>query len=214
MSSGRRRQAILPALLAVATCLLSVGPVAAGSLHRPAARAHLGDGVPASPEPEVLLPQRDTEAELLALRLLNCTRTGGWVRVDGTCKARASGTYSPYLRPLRLHEGISSLVAFGWASELLKARSCGHVIPGQPVLQVRLATAGFLGASFAENVGCWWSDTPPRDVVITVHRLMQAEQAYDGWHWRNMKEPAYRSVGIGVATVAGRTTVVFDFYGG
>ncbi len=29
-----------------------------------------------------------------------------------------------------------------------------------------------------------------------------------------MKNPGYRSVGIGVATVAGRTTVVFDFYGG
>jgi hypothetical protein len=214
MSSGRTRQAILPALLAVVACLSSVGPAAAGTASDRADVRIAGDGVPTSPEPEVLLPLRDTEAELLALRLLNCTRTGGWVRVDGTCKGRATGTYSPYLRPLRLHEGISSLVAFGWASELLKAKVCGHVIPGQPVLQVRLASAGYVDASFAENVGCWWSDKPPQDVVITVHRMMQAEKAYDGWHWRNMKNPRYRSVGIGVATVAGRTTVVFDFYGG
>ena len=214
MSSGRTRQAILPALLAVVACLSSVGPVAAGT---PTDRADVriaGDGVPTSPEPEVLLPLRDTEAELLALRLLNCTRTGGWVRVDGTCKGRATGTYSPYLRPLRLHEGISSLVAFGWASELLKAQVCGHVIPGQPVLQVRLASAGFVDASFGENVGCWWGDTPPRDVVITdpsddagregLRRLALAQHEEPRVPERRASAwPRWRR----------RTTVVYDFYG-
>lgn len=206
---------MLPAMLAVVVSLVSVVQVAqAGNLvERPRLRS-AGDDVPTVQGPEMLLPERDTDAELFALRLLNCTRTGGWVRVDGTCKGRATGTYSPYLPPLRLHDGISSLVAFGWASELVKAKACGHVIPGQPVLQVRLATAGFLDASFGENVGCWWSDKPAREVVLNVHRLMQAEKPYDGGHWHNMKNPRYRSVGIGVATVAGRTTVVFDFYGG
>jgi hypothetical protein len=215
MSSVGARRTILPALLAVVVCLVSAGQVAfaGSSVEGPRLRT-AGDGVPTDQGPEMLLPKRDTEAELLALRLLNCTRTGGWVRVDGTCKGRATGTYSPFLPPLRLHDGISSLVSFGWASELLKAKVCGHVIPGQPVLQVRLATAGFMDASFGENVGCWWSDMPARQVVITVHRLMQAEKPYDGGHWHNMKNPGYRSVGIGVATVAGRTTVVFDFYGG
>ena len=194
------RLLVLPAMLAALALAVGAG---AGTLAA-------DDPTPA----QAVEPGRDVEAERLGLRLLNCTRTGGWVRVDGTCKGRATGTYSPYLRPLRLHDGISSLVAFGWASELVKAKVCGHVIPGQPDLQVRLASAGFLDASFGENVGCWWSDMPPRDVVIAVHRLMQAEKAYDGGHWRNMKNPGYRSVGIGVATVAGRTTVVFDFYGG
>ena len=194
------RLLVLPAMLAALALAVGAG---AGTLAA-------DDPTPA----QAVEPARDVEAERLGLRLLNCTRTGGWVRVDGTCKGRATGTYSPYLRPLRLHDGISSLVAFGWASELVKAKVCGHVIPGQPDLQVRLASAGFQGASFGENVGCWWSDMPPRDVVIAVHRLMQAEKAYDGGHWRNMKNPGYQSVGIGVATVAGRTTIVFDFYGG
>jgi hypothetical protein len=208
MSSVRARRVVLAALLAVmASSVVAVPAAIAGA---PAE----GEGMRIAQEPEVAQPERDVEAELLGLRLLNCTRTGGWVRVNGTCKGRATGTYSSYLRPLRLHDGISSLVAFGWASELVKAKVCGHAIPGQPDLQVRLAAAGFLGASFGENVGCWWSDMPPRDVVIAVHRLMQAEKAYDGGHWRNMKNPGYRSVGIGVATAAGRTTVVFDFYGG
>lgn len=208
MSSVRARRVILATLLAVIASSVGTAPLAiAGAPVE-------GEGIRIAQDPEVAAPGRDVEAERLGLRLLNCTRTGGWVRVDGTCKGRATGTYSPYLRPLRLHHGISSLVAFGWASELVKAKVCGHVIPGQPDLQVRLASAGFLGASFGENVGCWWSDMPPSDVVIAVHRLMQAEKAYDGGHWRNMKNPGYRSVGIGVATAAGRTTVVFDFYGG
>ncbi|HZW00726.1 MAG TPA: CAP domain-containing protein [Candidatus Deferrimicrobium sp.] len=204
----RARRFVLAALLAVMASSVGTAPVAIAGA--PAE----DEGIRIAQEPEVALPQRDLEAELQGLRLLNCTRTGGWVRVDGTCKGRATGTYSPYLRPLRLHDGISSLVAFGWASELVKAKVCDHVIPGLPDLQVRLASAGFLDASFGENLGCWWSDMPPRDVVIAVHRLMQAEKAYDGGHWRNMKNPGYRTVGIGVATAAGRTTVVFDFYGG
>lgn len=208
MSSVRARRVVLAALLAVMASSVVTAPVAIAGT--PAE----GEGMRIAQEPVVAQPERDVEAELLGLRLLNCTRTGGWVRVNGTCKGRATGTYSPYLRPLRLHDGISSLVAFGWASELVKAKVCGHAIPGQPDLQVRLAAAGFPGASFGENVGCWWSDMPPRDVVVAVHRLMQAEMAYDGGHWRNMKNPGYRSVGIGVATMAGRTTVVFDFYGG
>lgn len=208
MSSVRARRVVLAALLAVMASSVVAVPVAIAGAPTE------GEGMRIAQEPEVAQPERDVEAELLGLRLLNCTRTGGWVRVNGTCKGRATGTYSSYLRPLRLHDGISSLVAFGWASELVKAKVCGHAIPGQPDLQVRLAAAGFLGASFGENVGCWWSDMPPGDVVIAVHRLMQAEKAYDGGHWRNMKNPGYRSVGIGVATAAGRTTVVFDFYGG
>jgi uncharacterized protein YkwD len=207
MSSVRARRIVLSALLAVIAGSVGTGPTTI------AAAPAEGEGIRVAQETEAL-PQRDLEAELLGLRLLNCTRTGGRVRVDGTCKGRATGTYSPYLRPLRLHDGISSLVAFGWASELVKAKVCDHVIPGLPDLQVRLASAGFLDTSFGENLGCWWSDMPPHDVVIAVHRLMQAEKAYDGGHWHNMKNPGYRSVGIGVATVAGRTTVVFDFYGG
>ena len=205
--TGLRRVAALPAFL---IALALAGPPLAAA----------GDAVPIGPagrataaQAEAPTPQRDVEAELLGLRLLNCTRTGGWVRADGTCRGRATGTYSPYLRPLRLNEGISSFVAFGWASELVEAQVCGHVLPGLPELPMRLASAGYDAPSFGENVGCSWSSLSTRQVVIGAHREMQAEKSYDGGHWRNMKNPAWRSVGIGVATLEGRTIIVFDFYG-
>jgi hypothetical protein len=159
-------------------------------------------------------PLRDDEAELLGLRLLNCTRTGGWVRADGTCKGRGTGTFSPYVRPLRLHEGLSAEVAFRWAGELVLADTCGHVLPGKPVLATRLATAGFGGTPYGENVGCSWGGMATRDMVIATHRAMQAEKATHGGHWRNIKERSYRQVGIGVASLDGMTTIVYDFYGG
>lgn len=157
-------------------------------------------------------PLRDGEAERLGLRLLNCTRTGGWVRADGTCKGRASGRFSAYVRPLRLGEALSTDVAFPWAAELVLARACDHVLPGKPALGARLAAAGFEGTPYGENVGCSWGGMATRDVVVAVHRAMQAEKASRGGHWRNMKERGFRSVGIGVATLEGWTSIVFDFY--
>jgi hypothetical protein len=208
MSPTGMRRAALPAVVVALAALLGGLPSASAAREDEQASGRVR-----AAQTEDAVPQRDTDAELVGLRLLNCTRTGGWVRADGTCKGRASGTYSPYLKPLRLNEGISSLVAFGWASELLKAQACGHALPGMPALPLRLAAAGFEAPSFGENVGCSWSSRAPRDVVIWAHRAMQAERSYDGGHWRNMKNPAYRSVGIGVATIEGRTVVVFDFYG-
>jgi hypothetical protein len=37
------------------------------------------------------------DVELYYLRLVNCTRTGGWVLSDGTCKGYGSGRYSRYV---------------------------------------------------------------------------------------------------------------------
>jgi len=43
--------------------------------------------------------------------------------------------------------------------------------------------------------------------------MMQAEKSYNGGHWKNMKNGAFKSVGIGVATSGSTTMVVYDFYG-
>ncbi len=51
------------------------------------------------------------DLEKFALSLVNCTRTGGWVRPDGSCKGRGSGKYSAYRKPLTLSAGISSKVS-------------------------------------------------------------------------------------------------------
>ena len=65
----------------------------------------LGSATPAS------VGASSADLEQFALSLLNCTRTGGWVRVDGSCKGRGSGRYSTYRKPLGMHYGIRSNVA-------------------------------------------------------------------------------------------------------
>lgn len=180
-------------------------------------------------DPVADVPQRHRDAEQLGLSLLNCTRTGGWVRADGTCKGGDAGASSSgpesvlepvpesaaasAPEPLRLRPRISRQVAFAWASELAVAGVCDHVLPGKPELGSRFSTAGFGGPTFGENVGCSWGSMSPADMVIRTHRSMQAEKRTRGWHWRNMTNRAFRSVGIGVASSDGRTVIVYDFYG-
>jgi hypothetical protein len=158
-------------------------------------------------------PQRHVAAEDLGLSLLNCTRTGGWVRADGSCKGGGTSTYSALLPELVRHDVVSKKVAFRWASEIIAADVCDHVLPGRPVLDARFSTAGFRFAIIGENVGCGWGSASPEVVVIATHRSMQAEKSTGGWHWRNMKNRDFIGVGIGVATLDGRTTIVYDFYG-
>lgn len=159
------------------------------------------------------VPTRIWSAEKYALSLLNCTRTGGWVAASGRCKARGSGKFSAKRAPLPRSRSISKKVAWPWASTLTAAQTCGHVMPGEPDLRQRLSASGFAYRSFGENVGCGWGGATPKQVVLSTHRAMQAERSWGGGHWKNMKYGGYKSVGIGVATRNGRTTVVYDFYG-
>ncbi len=158
-------------------------------------------------------PVRVSGAEKLALSLLNCTRTGGWVAENGSCKGRGSGKYSHERAPLHRSRGISTKVAWPWSRALTAARSCGHVLPGEPELSGRFGLMGYRHTPQGENVGCGWGGATPRQVIIATHRAMQAEKSYGGGHWKNIKDVRYEAVGIGVSTHDGRTTVVYDFYG-
>ncbi|MFO7533439.1 MAG: CAP domain-containing protein [Candidatus Limnocylindrales bacterium] len=156
---------------------------------------------------------RVVSAETYARSLLNCTRSGGWVEPDGSCIDRGSGKHSAYRKPLPEHRGISRKVAWPWARAMVANDVCGHVISGKPELGTRLARKGFSHRYYGENVGCGWGHGSAHDVVLASHLAMQAEKPTEGWHWKNMKDPGYRSVGIGVATRDGTTMVVYDFYG-
>jgi hypothetical protein len=158
-------------------------------------------------------PVRVWSAEKYALSLLNCTRTGGWVTAGGACKGRGSGKYSAKRAPLPRSRGISRKVAWPWARALTAAQSCGHVLPGEPELAARFELKGYHHTMRSENVGCGWGGATPRQVILSTHRAMQAEKSWAGGHWKNIKYTGYKSVGIGVATRNGRTTVVYDFYG-
>jgi len=157
-------------------------------------------------------PVRVKAAEKYALNLLNCTRTGGWVSKDGTCRGRGSGKHSSWRAPLKRHRVLSSRVSWPWAKALVAANVCGHVIPGKAPLTRRLSRSGFGGGYWGENVGCSWGGSPT-DAVLMAHRMMQAEKSYGGAHWRNIKNARFKVTGVGVATRHGRTMVVWDFYG-
>ncbi|MET1231627.1 MAG: Ig-like domain-containing protein [Candidatus Limnocylindrales bacterium] len=142
------------------------------------------------------------------LKLLNCTRTGGWVQADGSCKGYGSGTYSAYRKPLSLSSGISSKVARPYAKKLAIGNDCSHFIGGDP--GDRLRRAGYTNWTWAENIGCRSGNA--YDAVLASHRFFQSEKDSNGGHWRNIKDPDFSTVGIGVWKADGRVRLVTDFY--
>jgi len=144
--------------------------------------------------------------EAYYLRLVNCTRTGGWVLKDGTCKGYGTGRYSKYVPPLKLSAGISS-VARSWAKNLAVNDRCTH---GDPA--ARLRRAGYTSYRWAENIGCRDGYSSAMRAVLATHRFYQSEKVTNGGHWRTIKNPVYRSIGIGVWRASGRTRLVTDFY--
>jgi hypothetical protein len=148
--------------------------------------------------------------EKFGLSLINCTRTGGWVLKDGSCKDRGTGKHSAYRPPLRLGPALARRVARPYARKIAAAHYCGHNFGGRTITGA-FHHAGFYGAHWGESIGCGTWTRPRRDIIET-HLMMQAEKASNGWHWRNMKNPAFKVVGVGVAVVGGVTRIVEDFY--
>ena len=154
---------------------------------------------------------RFAKLERYSLRLMNCTRTGGWVRHDGTCRAYGSGKYSAYREPLELHRELGDDVALPWAVEIAREDYCGHTLAGSS-LDRRFERAGYRNRHRGENVGCSYAWSA-RTMVLRTHLMMQSEKAYRGWHWRQMKDADFRSAGIAVVQIGTRTRIVVDFYG-
>jgi hypothetical protein len=144
--------------------------------------------------------------ELYYLKLVNCTRTGGWVLSDGTCRAYGSGKYSKYVAPLKLSSGISN-VARKWAKYNVVNNKCYH---GD--VASRLRAAGYNSYRWAENMGCRDGYATSKKAVLASHLKFQAEKSYNGGHWRNIKNATYTYIGIGVWRIDGRTRLVTDFY--
>jgi hypothetical protein len=161
--------------------------------------------------PSAAAPKRHEGVERYALRLINCTRTGGWVKVDGSCSKYGSGKFSKYRDPLRFHSGIANEVAFPWARRIARAGYCGHTLAGSDVDR-RFRSAGFRNDHIGENVGCSYAWSA-RKMVLRTHRMMQSERSSGGPHWRQMKDGSFVSVGIGVVTAGGNTRIVVNFYG-
>ena len=140
------------------------------------------------------------------LRLMNCTRTGGWVTSSGAC----SGPGGRDVAPLSLNGSMSARVSRPYARLLATRGACDHFIGGNP--GDRLRAAGWTGYNWGENIGCRSGN--PYSAVLGTHLFYQREKPYNGGHYRNLMNPGFRQVGIGVWVSGGRVRLVIDFYGG
>jgi uncharacterized protein YkwD len=160
----------------------------------------------ANPAPAAAYTPPYYTVETYYLKLVNCTRTGGWVLNDGTCKGYGSGRYSAYVPPLKLSSGLSR-VARNWAKKLVLANACKHGDAG-----ARLRAAGYTSGIWGENIGCGNGFSTTRQAVLWSHLRFQAEKATGGGHWKNIKNRRFKYIGIGVWKGYGRVRLVTDFY--
>jgi uncharacterized protein YkwD len=142
--------------------------------------------------------------ELYYLKLMNCTRTGGWVTSTGACSSPGGRNVAP----LKLDAGISSKVSRPYAKYLATIGVCSHFADGTP--GDRLRRAGYTNWDWAENLGCQGGN--PYAAVLATHLFFQSEKSYNGGHYVNMMNALYDRVGIGIWVYAGRLRLVIDFY--
>jgi len=160
----------------------------------------------ASPAPAEAYTPPFYTVETYYLKLVNCTRTGGWVLSDGTCKGYGSGRYSKYVAPLKLSSGLST-VARVWAKKLTINDRCKHGDPG-----ARLRAAGYTSGTWGENIGCRNGVSNAHQAVLWSHLSFQAEKSSGGGHWKNIKNARFKYIGIGVWKAYNRVRLVTDFY--
>jgi uncharacterized protein YkwD len=142
--------------------------------------------------------------ETYYLRLMNCTRTGGWVTSTGSCSSPGGRNVAP----LKLDAGISSKVSRPYAKKLAVNNLCTHFSGGNP--GNRLSAAGYTSYIWAENIGCRSGN--PYSAVLGSHLFFQDEKPTNGGHYVNLMNAKYDRVGIGVWVSGGRVRLVVDFY--
>ena len=145
------------------------------------------------------------------LGLLNCTRTGGWVLSDGTCRGYGSGHYSAYVAPITYSYGLSDKVSRPYGKLLAVRSLCSHTADGDP--GYRLRRAGYTRWTWGENIGCRDGYATAKAAVLASHLKFQSEKSTNGGHWRNIKNSSYHYIGIGIWRYGSRTRLVTDFYG-
>ena len=180
------------------------GGIAALGIVAPIGQASTADAITTVDRPWYTVEQ-------YYLGLANCTRTGGWVLSDGTCRGYGSGRYSAYVRPLRYSSSISDRDSRPYAKLLAVRALCTHYANGDP--GYRLRRIGLYHSTWGENIGCRDGYSTAKAAVLASHLAMQAERSTNGGHWRNLKNRNYIWVGIGVWRYYSRTRLVTDFYG-
>jgi uncharacterized protein YkwD len=166
----------------------------------PSAAASLGVGATADS------PWHVDEAYLL--KLMNCTRTGGWVTAGGACGSSKDHTL-PAQPALALDPDISAKVARPYAKRLAESGLLDHFqLDTTP--RSRLCSAGFCGSVWGENLAS--PGGTGADRIADVEIFYQNEAFCRCEHYANVMNPRFHRVGIGVWAKSGFVRVVIDFY--
>jgi hypothetical protein len=169
----------------------------------------LGVLVTSAPTAQALAPL-DLSVEKYYLTLMNCTRTGGTVQSNGTCKDYGSGKNGGYRAPFKLSKKVSDLASRPYSKLIVLRRACSHWTDGHDP-SYRLRRIGINYSQWGENVGCR-DGSSARKSVLASHLNFQSERSSNGWHWRNIKNPALKYVGIGLWKVGTTIRFTVDFY--
>jgi hypothetical protein len=148
--------------------------------------------------------------EMFYLGLVNCTRTGGWVLSDGSCRGYGSGRYSAYVAPFSHSAGMSDYVSRPYAKVMADKNVCTHFYGGTPLDRMRRVGITWV-TNWGENIGCR-TTTHTALAVLASHLYFQSEKSTNGGHWRNIKNPAFHRIGIGIWKTSGRVRLVTDFF--
>ncbi len=145
--------------------------------------------------------------EVYYLKLMNCTRGGGWITPSGNCSSPGGSG----INPLILNAGISTHVSRPYAKYLVSTGICSHFADGNP--GDRLRRAGYAG-DYRENLGCR-SAANAFASVLGTHLYFQSEKPCGGYcHYANIMSTKMKYVGIGVWVGHGRVRLVIDFWEG
>ena len=152
-------------------------------------------------------------SELNYLRLMNCTRTGGWVTRSGLCSSVAHHTM-PSQDPLAFSDGIANNVSRPYSKAQADRGVLTHYLNGTTP-HSRLAAAGYGGGSWGENLA-----SPPSaglsgmiDAEIYFQNEYGCRNRCEFAHYYNIMDPYFHRAGIGVWVSHGHVRLTIDFYG-
>jgi hypothetical protein len=148
-------------------------------------------------------------SEVYYMKLMNCTRQGGWVTYGGACSSVTHHTL-PSQGPLRLSATISNKVSRPFAKYMADRRILNHYAYHDP--QWRLCNwAGLCGNAWAENIAS--PSSAGRGGMIDVEIFYQNEYWCRCEHYYNIMAPFLNQAGVGVWVANGVVRVSIDFYG-
>ena len=146
-------------------------------------------------------------SEVYYWRLMNCTRTGGWVTPGGQCSSVTHHTL-PSQNALRLNSAISSNVSRPYAAYMADHRLLDHFLRGTSPSS-RMCKAGFCSKSIGENIAS--PSSFGKSGMIAVEIFYQNEYWCRCEHYANIMNSHFGSAGVGV-WVSNSVRVVIDFY--